>query len=132
MKVKKITILFIQTQTSIMIKKKTEFEFKDNRWYYLAKSLNILVLHFTFRLYIYLNLKGSIECIPGYIGMNCSSECPYPSYGRKCHGLCNCSKNQCDVSTGCKTVTTGNIRSYTVYDICWYSCYLNQYFCAVP
>lgn len=61
---------------------------------------------FYFKL-ICLNLNVNVECIPGYRGLDCSSECPYPSYGRKCDGICNCSKIHCDVSTGCNTITTG-------------------------
>lgn len=52
----------------------------------------------------------NIGCLPGYIGMNCTSKCPYPTFGIKCQDTCYCSDNQCDVSTGCNTVTTGNIH----------------------
>lgn len=55
-----------------------------------------------------------IGCLPGYIGMNCSFKCPYPSYGIKCQGICYCSDEQCDVTTGCNTVTTGNVHLYIV------------------
>lgn len=47
--------------------------------------------------------------MPGYTGLNCSSKCPYPTYGRHCQGLCNCREIQCEVSFGCRTLTTGNI-----------------------
>lgn len=43
----------------------------------------------------------------GFTGDNCSSRCPYPTYGRDCQELCNCSKDMCDVSTGCQSFTTG-------------------------
>lgn len=55
-----------------------------------------------------------IGCLPGYIGMNCSLKCPYPTYGIKCQEICNCGDEQCDVTTGCNTVTTGNVHLYTV------------------
>lgn len=48
--------------------------------------------------------------MPGYTGMNCSSKCPYPSFGRKCQELCNCSENQCDISRGCNSLTSGNVH----------------------
>lgn len=57
-------------------------------------------------------LFDNIECLPGYIGMNCSSKCPFPSYGTICQDTCNCSDEQCDVTTGCNTVTTGNVHLY--------------------
>ncbi|XP_065926925.1 uncharacterized protein [Magallana gigas] len=42
-----------------------------------------------------------IACPPGYIGINCSIECRFPSYGDHCQSECNCSKENCSVSTGC-------------------------------
>lgn len=47
--------------------------------------------------------------MPGYTRLNCSSKCPYPTYGRNCQGLCDCSEIQCDISRGCGTLTSGNI-----------------------
>lgn len=44
--------------------------------------------------------------MPGYIGINCTSKCPYPTYGHGCQGLCDCDENMCDVSTGCEPNTT--------------------------
>ncbi|XP_062599153.1 platelet endothelial aggregation receptor 1-like [Saccostrea cucullata] len=41
------------------------------------------------------------KCLPGYIGINCSYKCPYPSYGEACQAKCDCEKDTCDVSTGC-------------------------------
>lgn len=40
-------------------------------------------------------------CMPGYIGLNCTTNCPYPSYGERCQGYCDCEYDTCDVSTGC-------------------------------
>lgn len=47
--------------------------------------------------------------MPGYSGLNCATRCPYPTYGRRCQGHCNCSNYTCDVSTGCRTLTTGQL-----------------------
>lgn len=45
--------------------------------------------------------------MPGYTRENCTSPCPYPYYGEKCQRTCNCSRDVCDVSTGCISLTTG-------------------------
>ncbi|XP_062571861.1 uncharacterized protein LOC134233826, partial [Saccostrea cucullata] len=71
-----------------------------------------------------------LDCLPGYSGVNCSQSCPYPFYGDLCQGICDCDNETCDVSTGCKIVTTGkkilklnfrfnycqNIKQVKVYD----------------
>eukprot|EP00105_Crassostrea_gigas_P038603 XP_019922751.1 PREDICTED: multiple epidermal growth factor-like domains protein 6 [Crassostrea gigas] len=46
------------------------------------------------------------QCMPGYTGLNCSYKCPYPLYGYRCQGYCDCSNDSCDVSTGCRTITS--------------------------
>lgn len=40
----------------------------------------------------------------GYHGVNCSIQCPFPTYGIRCQKYCTCSKDLCDVSTGCYTL----------------------------
>lgn len=62
------------------------------------------ILHTCIYLSIYLLF---LACMQGFTGDNCSSRCPYPTYGRDCQELCNCSKDMCDVSTGCQSFTTG-------------------------
>lgn len=42
------------------------------------------------------------SCRPGYIGINCTTSCPYPTYGHGCQGKCDCIEDKCDVSTGCE------------------------------
>lgn len=44
--------------------------------------------------------------MPGYTGLNCSEKCPPLFYGHKCQKRCNCSNETCDVSTGCRDLTT--------------------------
>nr|XP_022288912.1 scavenger receptor class F member 1-like [Crassostrea virginica] len=46
--------------------------------------------------------KSCEKCIPGYLGPDCALSCPYPSYGERCQGHCNCINTSCDVSIGCK------------------------------
>uniref|UniRef100_A0A8W8MN04 Uncharacterized protein n=1 Tax=Magallana gigas TaxID=29159 RepID=A0A8W8MN04_MAGGI len=53
-------------------------------------------------------------CMPGYSGVNCTSLCPYPLYGVDCQGICICSKDMCDVSTGCQQITTGSLVAQTL------------------
>lgn len=43
-----------------------------------------------------------LECHSGFIGLNCTSKCRYPSYGRACQNECNCNKIACNPSTGCE------------------------------
>lgn len=44
------------------------------------------------------------ECMQGYHGVNCSIQCPFPTYGIRCQKYCTCSRDLCDVSTGCYTL----------------------------
>lgn len=46
----------------------------------------------------------------GYYGENCSSLCPYPYYGVNCQKTCNCSRDLCDVSSGCIRIVTGKYK----------------------
>lgn len=45
--------------------------------------------------------------MPGYHGIYCTLSCPYPNYDVDCQSLCNCTKDMCNVSTGCIGPTTG-------------------------
>ena len=58
-----------------------------------------------------------LECSPGHSGPNCSIQCPYPTYGEKCHGYCECDKDICDFATGCTRLTTGIYLDIQVFDI---------------
>lgn len=72
-----------------------------------AKNGNFI----NFKFYLVLFL---LECIAGYIGLNCTTTCPYPSYGKRCQGYCNCSNETCDVSTGCTIFITGMLDFQTI------------------
>lgn len=56
---------------------------------------------------IFIPFFGISECMQGYIGLNCTEKCPYPTFGERCQGYCSCSNDMCDVTTGCKTLVTG-------------------------
>lgn len=43
-------------------------------------------------------------CLNGFYGPNCMFICPYPYFGRRClEGPCQCSKENCDAKTGCRS-----------------------------
>lgn len=42
-----------------------------------------------------------VECAVGFYDTTCSSPCPYPTYGRHCQNMCNCTKDMCDIEQGC-------------------------------
>lgn len=58
--------------------------------------------------------------MPGYNGVNCSAPCPYPYYGVHCQRTCNCSRNLCDVSTGCIRIVTGEYPKKSAFKRCHY------------
>ena len=67
-------------------------------------------------IYLFLN---PLECSPGYSGPNCTIQCPYPSYGDGCHGICDCYMyyDSCDFATGCTLLTTGTYLNIPGLDI---------------
>lgn len=54
------------------------------------------------------------ECISGYTGQNCTLKCPYPTYGDNCQQNCKCRKDECDISSGCNSLTSGNVSLYMI------------------
>lgn len=51
-------------------------------------------------------------CVTGYTGLNCTKKCPFPTYGKRCQNLCKCDKDQCDMSTGCSTLSDGILNCF--------------------
>lgn len=46
-----------------------------------------------------------LGCNDGYHGPDCLLQCRYPSYGKKCQRMCNCSSLECNHITGCGNMT---------------------------
>lgn len=53
-----------------------------------------------------LNILYFRICIQRYTGANCTTQCPYPTYGEECQETCNCSVDICDRFWACKSPTT--------------------------
>lgn len=51
-------------------------------------------------------------CMTGYTGLNCTKKCPFPTYGKRCQKLCKCDKDQCDMSSGCSTLSDGILNYF--------------------
>lgn len=47
------------------------------------------------------------ECRVGFTGEYCDKQCSYPQYGIGCKQSCICSKQRCNVFTGCPLIKTG-------------------------
>ncbi|XP_062611178.1 uncharacterized protein LOC134273026 [Saccostrea cucullata] len=45
--------------------------------------------------------SSCIECPQGFTGANCTIQCPFPTYGRKCQEKCTCKRSSCDSRYGC-------------------------------
>lgn len=48
-------------------------------------------------------------CEVGYKGVDCETECPFPSYGRECQLICACEETDCDFVNGCRRSLNGNV-----------------------
>ena len=66
-----------------------------NDYLFLLKSYSLVNQFFNI-------LKYIKACKPGYFGDNCSSQCPFPSFGLQCLDKCNCSQSECDPELGCR------------------------------
>lgn len=47
------------------------------------------------------------RCPVGFTGKYCDKQCSYPEYGSGCQQSCICSKQRCNVFTGCPFTKTG-------------------------
>lgn len=51
---------------------------------------------------IYKKQRGFFSACPdGFIGKECNTLCPYPTYGRNCDFICDCRKESCNAAIGC-------------------------------
>lgn len=41
------------------------------------------------------------DCSPGYTGIECTLQCPYPLFGKDCQKLCKCLETECSFVSGC-------------------------------
>eukprot|EP00105_Crassostrea_gigas_P036578 XP_019920726.1 PREDICTED: uncharacterized protein LOC109617997 [Crassostrea gigas] len=46
-------------------------------------------------------LDTCIPCERGFTGINCVTNCIYPSYGQDCQSLCDCNATYCHYANGC-------------------------------
>lgn len=42
-----------------------------------------------------------VACDIGFVGLNCATQCSYPSFGRECQSECQCNKSLCNHAYGC-------------------------------
>ncbi|KFV05680.1 Multiple epidermal growth factor-like domains protein 6, partial [Pterocles gutturalis] len=54
-------------------------------------------------------VSGTCDCVPGFIGADCSKTCPENRYGKDCALFCACGKGQCDPQTGKCTCPPGQM-----------------------
>ena len=47
----------------------------------------------------------------GYTGIYCQKQCPYPRCGDGCQQVCLCSKQRCNVITGCQFQSNSKFQS---------------------
>lgn len=96
-----------------------------SRFLYIINNLVPDFSSWSLIFYKYISLFVLV-CMQGFSGENCLSSCPYPTYGNDCQKLCNCSKDMCDVSTGCQQITTGSMHIQINSLICTcMTCYSN-------
>ncbi|XP_052681384.1 uncharacterized protein LOC128162258 [Crassostrea angulata] len=63
-----------------------------------------------------LNLERN-NCIPcdrGFLGENCVTKCPYPTYGEDCQSECNCNVSYCDHVSGCTETSEEQYLSHKI------------------
>lgn len=46
-----------------------------------------------------------------FLGKNCVTKCPYPTYGQDCQSKCYCNVTYCDHVSGCTETSGGKIQN---------------------
>ncbi|XP_062602666.1 uncharacterized protein LOC134264389 [Saccostrea cucullata] len=62
-------------------------------------------------------VQQCIPCKTGFVGLNCTRKCPYPTYGDECQKNCACTKDLCNFSTGCEIKFTTSLFDTSVSDM---------------
>lgn len=71
-------------------------------------------MHYMFVLYmLVLTIQFAIVCEVGRVGSNCDVYCHYPNYGKDCQLRCHCSKEYCNLATGCEVSSKNTIPNPT-------------------
>ena len=103
-------VSIIKKITIFLYPKKLELKFWFKRVIFVIIILKLLPLLLIGLLFNALSWRITIiisECKPGFLGPNCTQRCPYPYYGHKYQGHCDCDRHKSHVSTGCTTWTIG-------------------------
>lgn len=67
-------------------------------------NTNIRSIHLSNLLTVCVHFLIEIECKKGYFGPGCIYPCRFPNYGVNCQSKCECEQQQCDHTTGCKSI----------------------------
>nr|XP_034333265.1 uncharacterized protein LOC105328248 [Crassostrea gigas] len=60
-------------------------------------------------------------CLSGYYGPNCTLPCRFPNYGPECQSECDCDKQQCNHTIGCRK------KEIASNDSIFYQSYVNEF-----
>lgn len=110
--------LTAQTQCFLMVIStiylKINFQYKLHNFHYLCYFKIILKFAYMTK------TKFVLECPVGYYRLNCSEKCIYPTYGVDCQSQCECSRDKCNVVTGCfqgekETTENRRLRMHYLY-----------------
>lgn len=56
-----------------------------------------------------------ILCDRGFLGENCDTTCPYPTYGEYCQSECYCNVTSCDHVSGCTETSEEHFSKHFSY-----------------